>query len=169
MMKTSFINPFSNDAKEIVRKLGNIEYLDKKDDDLVNIITHTPSQQLGIDAQIPDTLLKLALKRFEWYLYKKLEDFNEKKYEYLFNPDIYEYDVVSFYLLCQALAIVYGSQSHEVKQLIDSEKELISQRLEKIKAEPTDVQSNFFFLLQYDFALTNFPNNVFILFFPWSK
>ncbi|MBE6487632.1 MAG: DNA primase [Methanosphaera stadtmanae] len=143
MMKTSFINPFSNDAKEIVRKLGNIEYLDKKDDDLVNIITHTPSQQLGIDAQIPDTLLKLALKRFEWYLYKKLEDFNEKKYEYLFNPDIYEYDVVSFYLLCQALAIVYGSQSHEVKQLIDSEKELISQRLEKIKAEPTDVQSNF--------------------------
>lgn len=142
MLKTSFINPFSNDARDIVRRHGQIENLDNKNESLINIINHTPLQRLGSDAQIPDTLVKLALRRFEWYLYKKTDNFDEKKYEYLFNPEIYEYDVVSFYILCQAIAISYGPDSAEAKQLIESERDLIDQRLEKNK-EDLEFQMSF--------------------------
>lgn len=143
MIKTSYINPFSSDAKEIVSKLGQVETLDEKNQPLLNIVNHTRSQLLDDDTKIPRTLKQLALLRFEWYLLKKTENFDEKRYEYLFNPEIYEYDVVAFYLLCQAVAIGYGPDSHETKQVVESERALISQRLERLKVEPNDFQSNF--------------------------
>ena len=143
MIKTSFINPFSSDAKEIVSKLGQIDKLDTEEDNLINIINHTHGQILDRSAKIPETIKQLAIRKYEWYLYRKTDKFDEKRYEYLFNPDIYEYDVVSFYLLCQAVAIGYGPDSHETKQVIDMEKELINQRLEKIKIEHNDFQESF--------------------------
>lgn len=143
MIKTSFINPFSNDAQDIVRQLGRMELLDVRNDELVNIITHTPAQHFDMDAEIPDTLKKLAYKRYEWFLYKKVDGFDEKNYEFLFNPDIYKYDVVAFYLLCQAIAIGYGPDSRQAKQFIDSQRELISLRLDKIKLESFEFQSEF--------------------------
>lgn len=143
MIKTSFVNPFSNDAQKIVRQMGNIDLLDTRNEELFNIVLHTPSQHVSSDAQLPDTLKKLAFKRFEWFLYRKMENFDEKNYEYLFNSDIYEFDVVAFYLLCQAIAIGYGPDSNEAKQFIESERELISLRLEKIQLESFEVQSEF--------------------------
>lgn len=132
MIKTSFINPFSEDAKEIVRKLGKLDTLNIRNDDLIDIIHNTPNQSF---VGVPDTLLKLALTRFEWYLFRKTDKFEEKNYEYLFNPDIYEYDVVSFYLLCQAVAIGYGLDSHEAKQVIESENQLIAQRIDRLSQQ----------------------------------
>lgn len=143
MIKTPFINPFSNDAREIVSKLGQMDLLDKENKDLVDIINHTHGQQFDQSANIPLTMKQLAERKFEWYLFRKTEKFDDKNYEYLFNPDIYQYDVVSFYLLCQAVAISYGPDSHEAKQVMETERDLIDQRLERIKAEPNDFQSNF--------------------------
>lgn len=143
MIKTSFINPFSNDAQKIVRQLGDMDSLNNRNEKLFNIILHTHSQYVSSDAQIPDTLQKLAYKRFEWFLYKKTDKYDEKNYEYLFNPDIYEYDVVAFYLLCQAIAIGYGPDSHEAKQFLESEKELISIRLDRIQRESYEYQTDF--------------------------
>lgn len=143
MIKTSFINPFSSDAKEIVSKLGKIENLDKENPSLVNIINHTPSQQIDDSAQIPKSLKQLAIQKYEWFLLKKTDAFNEKYYEYLFNPELYEYDVISFYLLCQSVAISFGRDSHEAKQVIQLERDLIDQRFERLKVEPNDFQSSF--------------------------
>ena len=143
MIKTSFINPFSNDAQKIVRQLGDMNQLDNRNEELFNIILHTHSQYVSSDAQLPDTLIKLAYKRFEWFLYKKTDKYDEKNYEYLFNPDIYEYDVVAFYLLCQAIAIGYGPDSHEAKELIESQKELVSLRLEKLQRQSYEFQTEF--------------------------
>ena len=75
MIETSFINPFSFEAKEIVRKLGQIENLDKKNDSLIDIIKHTHSQKLS---SIPETLEQLALHKFQWYLDKKTDNFDDK-------------------------------------------------------------------------------------------
>jgi len=74
MIETSFINPFSFEAKEIVRKLGQIENLDKKNDSLIDIIKHTHSQKLS---SIPETLEQLALHKFQWYLDKKTDNFDD--------------------------------------------------------------------------------------------
>lgn len=141
MIKTPYINPFSTDAKEIVSKLGQVENLDKSDESLQNIVNHTRGQNLSDSRTLPESIKQLALVRFEWALFRKSSDSNEKKYEYLFNPDIYEYDVVSFYLLCQAVAIKYGPDSHEARQVLDCEESIISQRLEMLKSESNDFQS----------------------------
>ena len=143
MIKTPYINPFSNDAKEIVSRLGQVDTLDKRNDSLMVIVNHTRGQNLNDPHTLPETLKDLAIARFEWFLFRKTSETQEKKYEYLFNPEIYEYDVVSFYLLCQAVAIKYGPDSHEAKLVLDAEEELISQRLEILKAEPNDFQSSF--------------------------
>ena len=140
MIETSFINPFSFEAKEIVRKLGQIENLDKKNDSLIDIIKHTHSQKLS---SIPETLEQLALHKFQWYLDKKTDNFDDKVYEYLFNPEIYEYDVLSFYFLCQAVAIGFGEDSHEAKQVVELEANLIDNRLERLKSEPNNFQYSF--------------------------
>lgn len=143
MIKTPYINPFSNDAKEIVSRLGQVDTLGKRNDSLMVIVNHTRGQNLNDPHTLPETLKGLALARFEWFLFRKTSETQEKKYEYLFNPEIYEYDVVSFYLLCQAVAIKFGPDSHEAKMVLDCEEEIISQRLEILKAEPNDFQSSF--------------------------
>ena len=142
MIKTSYINPFSADAKEIVSKLGQVDNLDKIDKSLLNIVNHTPNQNLGNEEFTPKTIKDLALARLKWFLFRKTKEFDEKNYEYLFNPEIHEYDIVSFYLLCQAVAIGYGPDSHETQVLMDAEIALISQRLERLKSEPNDFQAN---------------------------
>lgn len=143
MIKTPYINPFSNDAKEIVSKLGQVDDLDKKNESLMTIVNHTRGQNLNDPHTLPETFKQLALARFEWSLFRKSHESLEKKYEYLFNQDIYEYDVVAFYLLCQSVAIKYGPDSHETRLVLDCEEDIISQRLEILKSEPNDFQSSF--------------------------
>lgn len=143
MIKTPYINPFSTDAKEIVSKLGQVESLDEANPSLTNIVNHTRGQNISDRRTLPETIKELALLRYEWFLFRQSSDSNEKKYEYLFNPDIYEYDVVAFYLLCQAVAIKYGPDSHEARLLLDCEETIISQRLEILKSESNDFQSSF--------------------------
>ena len=143
MIKTPYINPFSSDAKEIVSKLGQVENLDKRNKDLMHIVDHTRGQNLNDPHTLPETLKELAIARFEWSLFRKSTESQEKKYEYLFNPEIYENDVVSFYLLCQSVAIKYGPNSHETKLVLDCEEDIISQRLGILKSEPNDFQSSF--------------------------
>ena len=63
---------------------------------------------------------------------------------YLFNPDIYEYDVVAFYLLCQIVAIEFGADSNEAKQVIQMQAELMRMRLEKLDNETTETRDRFY-------------------------
>lgn len=135
MTKTYFINPFSSDAKEVIREHGDVEKLEDYNEELLSIITHTPGQIFDVNSDVPDNLYKLSCDRIRYYLLKKSNNLDEKRYEYLFNPEIAQYDVVSFYLLCQAVAIGYGVESRQSKLLKESQLDLISQRLELLKAD----------------------------------
>lgn len=143
MIETSYINPFNGDAREIVRKLGDVNNLDVEDEQLKDLIKETNLQNLT-SAMVPNTIKQLALKKFEWYLLKDTKKFDHKNYMYLFNPDIYEYDVVSFYLLCQIVAIEFGADSHEAKQVIQMQAELMKLRLEKLANETTETRDRFY-------------------------
>lgn len=136
MTETSYINPFSMDAKKIVSKLGNVNNLDKPDMTLKSIIEETRTQKLD---NIPETIKQLALKKYEWALNHKLKSYDHKQYQYLFNPELYEYDVVSFYLLCQIIAIEYGSDSYEANKVIQMQQDLIEERLEKIGSKDDSI------------------------------
>ncbi|WP_308574699.1 DNA primase [uncultured Methanosphaera sp.] len=139
MTETSYINPFSSEAKKIVSKLGNINNLNKPDTTLKSIIEMTRNQELK--KELPETIKQLALKKYEWALNRKLKDYDHREYQYLFNPELYEYDVVSFYLLCQIIAMEYGSDSYEANEVLQMQHDLITQRLEKIAVDTPELLS----------------------------
>ena len=75
----------------------------------------------------------LALKRIEWYAKKKNDrNFDYKQYDFLFNPDINKFDVIAFFLLCQAVGVKYGPNSRESRVLVESQGKLIENRLGKL-------------------------------------
>ncbi len=109
MVSVAFINPLSDEGKMIVKELGNFSQLSSDNDDLLQIVTESKSQELSDDSSIPRNYLDLALKRLEWYVTKKNDrNFDHRKYEFLFNTEIERFDVIAFYLLCQAVGVKYG-------------------------------------------------------------
>ncbi|MBU4608853.1 MAG: DNA primase, partial [Euryarchaeota archaeon] len=104
MVLLSFLNPLSEEAEQIVREKSSLEELFNINKDLIDIISHTNSQNISNDDFIPNNLAELAVKRLEWFARKK----NDKKYDhndyvFLMNPDIAMYDIISFYIAAQAI------------------------------------------------------------------
>ncbi len=108
MVSISFLNPLSPEGKDIVRELGSFEGISQDIPQLRSTVTHNPSQEIADDSEIPSNFLELALKRIEWYVKKKNHrEFNGRRYAYLSDDQITKYDVISFYLLCQAIGVNY--------------------------------------------------------------
>ena len=122
MVSVAFINPLSDEGKMIVRELGNFSQLSLDNDDLLQIVTESKSQELSDDSSIPRNYLDLALKRLEWYVMKKNDrNFDYRKYEFLFNTEIERFDVIAFYLLCQAVGVKYGPNFRESRLIVESQ------------------------------------------------
>jgi DNA primase large subunit len=144
MVSAAFINPLSDEGKTIVRELGDFGSVLSENDDLMNIVTESRSQELSDDSFIPRSYFDLAIKRIEWYVQKKNDrKFDHKKYDFLFNPEIYKFDVIAFYLLCQAVGVKYGSNSRESRVMVESQGSIIENRLGKLsKSERGEVVTN---------------------------
>ena len=142
MIKTSFINPFSQEAKKIITEKGSIESIDKENNELIDTIIHTPNQ-LQDDQYIAHTYKDLAIQRFNYHVLKNIKEYKNEQYQYLFNLEINEYDILSFYILMQAIAISYGSNSQVAKNLLDSEKEIIERRLNILESQPNDYYNQY--------------------------
>ncbi|RJS48451.1 MAG: DNA primase [Methanobacterium sp.] len=133
MVLLSFLNPFSEEAEQIVREKSSLEELFNKNKDLIDIIAHTNSQNISNDELIPHTLAELAVKRLEWFVRKK----NDKKYDhndysFLMNPDMAIYDIISFYIAAQSIGIRFNPNSRESRVFIESQGQLVQERLEKL-------------------------------------
>jgi DNA primase large subunit len=132
MVSVAFINPLSDEGKMIVRELGEFDGVLSENDDLMSIVTESRSQEISDDSFIPRSYFDLALKRIEWYAKKKNDrNFDHKQYDFLFNPDINKFDVIAFFLLCQAIGVKYGPNSRESRVLVESQGKLIENRLGK--------------------------------------
>ena len=133
MAEISYINPLSNEGREIIRDYGDLNQLDKEDEYLIEEVIHTPNQKISDDSLIPKSYKDLAFKRMQWAIEKK----NNKKYaqnefEYLLNDAIYKQDVVVFHALCQAIAIQFNTGSRETRLFVESQGILIQERLSKL-------------------------------------
>ena len=127
-----YLDPLSHESLEIVVDKGNLDNVDINDTNLINIVQQTPNQTIDTDC-IPTTLYQLALKRINWYIERtNNKDFNKKDYSYLFNTEIIEYDVLTFHMLAQAIATKFNITSRETKLFIDSQKQLILDRLNRL-------------------------------------
>lgn len=139
MYTISFYNPFSSEGENIVRSMGGLDDILETNTDLLDIIRHTPGQPLDKDELIPKTYGELALKRVEWYIQNKYnKKFEYKNYAFLFNSEIYEFDVISFYILAQAVAIHFEPKNREYRLFIEAQGELIENRLRMIKSNMRD-------------------------------
>jgi DNA primase large subunit len=144
MVSAAFINPLSDEGEIIVRELGDFGRVLSDNDDLLQIVTESRSQELSDDSFIPHNYVDLAIKRIEWYAKKKNDrNFDHKQYDFLFNTEIVKFDVIAFYLLCQAVGVKYGPNSRESRAIVESQGKLIENRLGKLsKNERGEIVNN---------------------------
>ncbi|EKQ52889.1 MAG: DNA primase, large subunit [Methanobacterium sp. Maddingley MBC34] len=136
MVSISFLNPLSPEGKDIVRELGSFEGISQDIPELRSLVTHNPSQEIVDDKEIPSNYLELALKRMEWHIKKKHDrEFNSRRYAFLSDHAITKYDVISFYLLCQAIGVKFGPNSRETRVMVEAQGDIIQERLGKLHEE----------------------------------
>lgn len=133
MVELSYINPLSDEGKGIVQNYGDLNKLIEEDDQLIYDVLHTPNQRISDDNIIPKTYKDLAINMIKWTIEKKYnKNFINQDYEYLFNDNIYEGDVIAFHILSQAIAIQFNLTSRETRLFIEYQGKLIQERLSKI-------------------------------------
>lgn len=122
MVEVSFINPLSNEGRQIVKEYGDLNKLFDEDETLVNEIMHTANQKISDDSLIPKSYKDLAIKRIQWAIEKKNnKNYTQSEFEYLLNSSLYRQDVVTFHILCQAIAIQFNVTSRETRLFIESQ------------------------------------------------
>lgn len=133
MAEISYINPLSNEGREIIKDYGDLNQLDKEDEYLIEEVIHTTNQKISDDSLIPKSYKDLAFKRIQWAIEKKNnKKYNQNEFEYLSNDAIFKQDVVIFHVLCQAIAIQFNTGSRETRLFIESQGILIQERLAKL-------------------------------------
>jgi len=141
MVSVAFINPFSEEGRQMVRELGNLESLYEENGHLIDLVNHSRSQDISDEGSIPHNPIDLALNRLEWYVKKRNDpDFDYRKYAYLLDPKITKFDVIAFYLLSQAIGVKFGPNSRESRVMVESQGKLMENRLEELfKSERREV------------------------------
>ena len=120
MVEVSFINPLSSEGRQIVKEYGDLNKLFDEDETLVNEIIHTANQKISDDSLIPKSYKDLAIKRIQWAIEKKNnKNYAQSEFEYLTNSNLYRQDVVTFHILCQAIAIQFNVTSRETRLFIE--------------------------------------------------
>ena len=133
MAEVSYINPLSNEGKGIIRNYGDLNQIFDEDESLIEICTRTTNQRLSDYNIIPKSFHDLALKRIQWAIEKKNnKNFTQAEFESLTNEELFKQDVVTFHILCQAIAIQFNLGSRETRLFVESQGSLILERLAKI-------------------------------------
>ena len=133
MAEVSYINPLSNEGRQIIRQYGDLNQIFEEDEMLIESITHTTNQRISDDSLIPKSYADYAMKLMQWAIEKKNnKNFTQAEFEYLTNSDLFMQDVVIFHILCQAIAIQFNTGSRETRLFVESQGTLILERLAKI-------------------------------------
>ncbi|MEN4017650.1 MAG: DNA primase [Methanobacterium sp.] len=134
MIPMSFINPLSDEAKQIVREEKvDLQRIYDENDILIDRIYSIKSQDTSDDAFIPRNYADLVIKRLEWYVEKRSNsNYNYRKFAFLFDPEITKFDLVAFYILCQAVGLKFGPNSRESRVLVELQGHIIENRLKEL-------------------------------------
>jgi len=130
----SFINPLSDEGKQIVRKDGgDLNRIFDANDKIIDAVYSITAQEISDDDYIPKSYADMVIKRVEWYVEKKSDpQYNHKKYAFLFHEEITKFDVIAFYILCQAVGIKFGPNSRESRAIVELQGQIIENRLEEL-------------------------------------
>jgi DNA primase large subunit len=136
MILKSFINPLSDEGKQIVRKDGgDLERIFDENEQIVDTVYSINAQETSDDVFIPKNYADLVIKRVEWYIAKKSDpEYNHKQYAFLFHPEIAKFDLIAFYILCQAVGVKFGPNSRESRAIVELQGQIIENRLEELNS-----------------------------------
>ena len=135
MALVPYLNPLSDEGRNIVRGLGSLDEIFEHNDTLTDIVIHTNRQTISNQDVVPETLVDLAINRIKWYIERKNnKEFNPNDYSYFFNERITEYDTIAFHILAQAIANKFRPGSREVKLFIESQGSMLEDRLIKLSS-----------------------------------
>jgi DNA primase large subunit len=133
MAEVAYINPLSDEGRQVIREYGDLNQIFDHDETLLDICIHTINQRISDDSLIPKSYADLCMKRIQWAIEKKNNsNFVQSEFEYLTNEELFTQDVVTFHILCQAIAIQFNLGSRETRLFIESQGALILERLSKI-------------------------------------
>ncbi len=133
MAEVSFINPLSDEGRLIIREYGDLNQIFDENESLIDICIHTTNQRFSDDSLIPKSLYDLCMKRMLWAIEKKNnKNFVQAEFEYLSNEELIRQDVVTFHILCQAIAVQFNLGSRETRLFVESQGTLILEKLSKI-------------------------------------
>ena len=133
MAEVSYINPLSNEGRQIIREYGDLNKIFDEDETLIDEIIHTTNQRISDDSLIPKSFSDYAMKRIQWAIEKKNNtNFTQSEFEYLTNGNLFMQDVVVYHILCQAIAVQFNVGSRETRLFIESQGMLIEERLAKV-------------------------------------
>ena len=134
MVLVSYLNPLSEEGRNIVRGLSGLDEIFEHNDTLMDIVIHSYRQTISNQEVVPETLVDLAINRIKWYIERKNnKEFNPNDYNYFFNEKITEFDTIAFHILAQAIANKFRPGSREVKLFIESQGLMIEDRLTKLQ------------------------------------
>lgn len=132
-MKTTYLNPFGQDALNILQNYGNITRITQNHTHINDIITNTDKQ----DSKKINTIQELCYEKIRYYYNKHLNK-KQSQYAYLFNQYLEEEDIISTHALLQAATITYGSDSYEAETIINTITSIIETKLDKSNDELID-------------------------------
>ena len=116
MAEVSYINPLSNEGRQIIRQYGDLNQIFDEDESLIDSIIHTSNQKISDDSVIPKSYADYAIKRIQWAIEKKNnKNFTQSEFEYLTNSDLFAQDVVVFHKSFQVVVHKMMVSHHLIK------------------------------------------------------
>ena len=70
MAEVSYINPLSNEGRQIIREYGDLNKIFEEDELLIEEVMHTTNQRISDDSLIPKSYSDYAMKRIQWAIEK---------------------------------------------------------------------------------------------------
>ena len=134
MIPMSFINPLSDEGKQIVREEGgDLERIFDENEQIIDVVNLINAQEKSVNAIIPQSYVDLVIQRVEWYIERKSSSKDIKtKYAFLFDDKITKFDVIAFYIICQAVGVKFGPNSRESRAVVELQGDIIENRLEEL-------------------------------------
>lgn len=150
MIPVSFINPLSHEGKQTVREEGvDLERIFDENTKLIETVNNISAQEISDDSFIPKSYAELVIKRVEWYVEKSRRtrkcsgikhemfersdpEYSHKKFAFLFHPEITKFDLIAFYILCQAVGVKFGPNSRESRAVVTLQSQIVENRLEEL-------------------------------------
>lgn len=71
MAEVSYINPLSNEGRQIIRQYGDLNQIFEEDESLIDAVMHTTNQKIADDTLIPKSYADFAIKRMQWAIEKR--------------------------------------------------------------------------------------------------